>query len=140
MFKGFLGAGDAKSRKKDRDPSKGKDRGPPKENPPDQRKIDILKFPLFPLKWPTPDMNEREWYSSLRVTQEDADYIVGKWWQKVQLFSQTYDPYVLKMEEELREANKTIRRLREERDAWRTDHDKVLGKYDKLKLQQKFKE
>ncbi|KAK6342229.1 hypothetical protein TWF730_001707 [Orbilia blumenaviensis] len=163
MFKGILG-GDAKGKKsreqskkdtpkkdapgketpkkgptgKD-NPEKRRDQIPPKAGP-SKRRIDILKFPLLPFKWPTSDMSERDWHASLRLSKEDVDYSVEKWWQKVQLFYRAYDPYTLELEEELQEANKTIRRLRGERDAWRKEHDDVYLMYSKLKLENRFKE
>ncbi|KAF3181753.1 hypothetical protein TWF225_006944 [Orbilia oligospora] len=158
MFKGILG-GNGKKPKQDRHvrprenpPERKKDREPrPKQEIPNREprkerpaqnpannipdcKIDILKFPLFPLKWPTPEMSHQEWYNSVSLKKDDAEFIIAWWWQKVQLFFRVHDPHTLQVEEDLREAVKNVKRLRRERDAWRKEHDDVFVMYQKLKM------
>ncbi|KAK6502685.1 hypothetical protein TWF506_003263 [Arthrobotrys conoides] len=161
MLKGLLGASgkkpkhdcvcdspkrNAAERKKDRESTPKKhtpNHERNKENPPQdlninsipaERKIDILKFPVLPLRWPAPDMNHQQWYDSISLKREDAEFVVARWWQKVQLFFRVYDPYTLKLEEDLGDAVKNVRRLRRERDAWKKEHDDVYVMYQKLKM------
>ncbi|KAK6330608.1 hypothetical protein TWF718_002805 [Orbilia javanica] len=155
MLKGLLGGNGGKPGKQDREPQKDKaqkkrEQTPQEDTPNHRRKnerppphpnpilpveeIDILKFPIFPLKWPTPEMTHKEWYNSISLKKEDADYVVTKWWQKVQLFFRAYDPYVLQLEDNLMNAVKNVRRLRAERDAWKKEHDDVFVMYQKLKM------
>ncbi|KAK6496043.1 hypothetical protein TWF481_002068 [Arthrobotrys musiformis] len=106
------------------------DDDPPRKVP----KIDILKFPPFPFSWPTPEMTHQQWYISLSLKKDDVEFIVDKWWHKVQSFFKTYDPYTIQLEEDLKEAVRNVRRLRRERDAWKKEHDDVFVMYQKLKM------